>query len=199
MSRLGKSYVYEVDDNLSGVSSQDLENQRSIASKEIPLFTLVKNTSVHIEFEKIESPILENCTHVLNSSSITLSSENSTETYSSSKNFSEDLFMQKELEYKNTKSQKGNQISLSKNSSEEIYTSSKTSFEESKSSKHFDQNDFCEELEDNGSILTEYSVNSFISVTEAFEEDFYDSDNYEVSYKKISEKTKKHHKKCVLF
>lgn len=304
MSKLESSYVYKVDDDLSGVSSQDLDDQKSIASKEIPLYNLVKNTPVYMEFEKIETPGLENCPQSITSSSITLSSRSSAkEINSSSESSSEDLFMQKELkivqeefERKKLESQKANQPSsrssfewkydqkenqpssrsssgesrsssgkfdceekirrtkkssgesssrssfkwkydqkeeqpLSKNSSEgfeiqkaeqplsetskeefdhkdehslseiskpESNLTNKTIFEESESSKPFSQNEFCEELEENGSILTEYSVNSFVSVTEAFEEDLYYNDEYELTREDLPKKSKKRHRKCIL-
>lgn len=144
MSQVGNSCIYKVNENLSGVSSEDLEDQKSVDSKEIPLFTLVKNTPVYMEFEKIESPILEN--------------------YPQSTSSSQNSFEQTEKE-----------------------------------SSSLGVSQFREEFEENGSILTEYSINSFISVTEAFEEDFYNLGDYdETTPENLSKKTKKRRKKCVL-
>lgn len=143
MSQVGNSCIYKVNENLSGVSSEDLEDQKSVDSKEIPLFTLVKNTPVYMEFEKIESPILEN--------------------YPQSTSSSQNSFEQAEKE-----------------------------------SSSLGVSQFREEFEENASVLTEYSINSFISVTEAFEEDFYNLGDYETTPENLSKKTKKRRKKCVL-
>lgn len=149
MSQIGNSYVYETNDDLSGVSSQDLEDQKSVTSKEIPLYTLVKNTPTYMEFEKIESST---------SSLITLPSISSSEMTSQSI----------------------------------ISSSSEISIEEeSKSSNHFIRNEFYEELEENGSILTEYSINSLVSITEAFEEE-------QRAIEELPKKMKKRRKKCIL-
>lgn len=204
MSKLESSYVYEVNDNLSGVSSQDLSDQKSISSKEIPLFNLVKNTPVYMEFEKIESPCLENYPSSMTSRSTFSSEKHST---SSSKKHStsssEDLFMQKELRIiQEGFDRKKNEMQKMKSSSEgfdrKTKSSSEEEFIESESSMYFNQNEFREDLEERGSILTEYSVSSFIPVSEDFEEDYYNIGDYGTTYGELPKKTKKRHKKCVL-